>query len=105
MDFKTKNIQLSATALKSIEKIAKNRNITEDKALTELIEKGIETTESEIIKEKIEKISDSNDEITIQRPRKSGKSLKTKEIIGIFEAKEPFNSVEEVKKMESGKKI
>jgi len=102
MELKSKKIEIEPELFKTISKIAKNKNITEDKALAELIEKGIETTEIEIIEEKIEKISDSNEGITIQRPRKSGKALKTKEIIGIFEAKESFNSVEEIKKMENG---
>lgn len=105
MELETKNIQIGTSTLKSIERIAKTRNITKDKALSEVIEKGIETTENEIFEEKIKKISDSNDKITIQKPKKSGKSLKTEEIIGMFEAPEPFNSVDEVKNMESGENI
>lgn len=85
--------------LKKISEIAKNKEISEEVAINKIIEKGIETIENEIFGEKINKISDSNDKIIIQLPRKSGKSLETEEIIGIFEAKELFDSVEEIKKM------
>ncbi|MBZ9570592.1 hypothetical protein KQY27_03405 [Methanobrevibacter sp. TMH8] len=91
--------------LKKISKIAKNEKITEEEAINELLEKAIETTNNKCFNDKINKISDSNDKIIIQLPRKSGKSLETEEIIGIFEAKEPFDSVEEIKKMESGEDI
>lgn len=91
--------------LKMISKIAKNEEISEDEAINKFIEKGIETSQNGIFEEKIKKISDLDDKIIIQLPRKSGKSLKTEELIGMFEAEEPFDSVEEVKKMEGGENI
>ena len=105
MSIAMKDVKIKPNLLKAISKIAKNENISEKKALNEIIEKGIKKTENEIFKEKIKNVSNPSDKITIQKPRKSGKSLSTEEMIGRFKAKEPFDSVKEVKKMESGENI
>ena len=74
--------------LKKISKIAKNEKISEEKAINEIIEKGIETK----TKNKIPEHLIANKDTYNSNPTKE----ELNSIVGIMEAPEGFNVVEAV---------
>ena len=97
--------KINPNLLKIISEIAKKENITETKVLEDIIKKGIEHIENkQPIDEKIERLSNGKIKM-LNKSTYNPKKEDLDKMVGAFEAKKPFDSVEEIKKMEKGKNI
>jgi len=97
--------KINPKLLKIINKIAKKENTSKTKTLEDIIERGIKNRKNNPpIDERIKKLSNGKIKV-MNKSTYNPNDEDTKKMIGIFKAKEPFDSVEEVKKMERGEEI
>jgi len=89
-------VKIESELFKTIKEIAKSGNISEDKALNEVLEKGIKELKKELLFKKIEAKGGS-----ISNKDTYGKG-DSEDICGLGEAPKGFDSVKAVNDMKSG---
>ncbi|MCL2115146.1 MAG: hypothetical protein FWH29_02870 [Methanobrevibacter sp.] len=90
--------------LKTISEIAKGENTTENEFINNIIKKEIKKIQNETLEERIKRLGNGNIKI-LNKEQYNPNEEDLDKMIGLFEAKEPFDSVEEMKKIERGEDV